>query len=179
MKIICLIGPSGCGKTTIGNMLKEKGIPEIVSHTTRAPRVGEENGVTYYFVSQEEFEKLDKIEEVTYAGNKYCTSFNEIEAKSKKSDTLYVIVTYDGYLSLHQAFPGQVVSVYVEANKEQCIERMKARGDKEENIQKRIINFDNMDEFNNMKKCDYVFHNNHSYELLPAEIDKMLDVIKN
>lgn len=179
MKIVCLIGPSGCGKTTIGSILKKRGIPEIISHTTRAPRDGEKNGVSYYFMSEEEFDKLDKIEEVTYAGNKYCTSYTEIETKSKQSDILFAIVTYEGYLSLHQAFPGKVISVYIKATKEQCIERMKERGDKEENIQNRINNFDRMDEFSNMKKCDYIFCNNHSYELLPAEIDKMLDMLND
>ena len=57
--ILILSGPSGCGKSTL---LKEvyKDISDYyfsISTTTRAPRVGEVNGVEYLFVTKEEFEK--------------------------------------------------------------------------------------------------------------------------
>lgn len=52
--VIC--GPSGVGKGTIKNALQRR-YPQMfgnsVSHTTRSPRVGEVNGVDYYFVSKE------------------------------------------------------------------------------------------------------------------------------
>ncbi len=57
--ILIISGPSGCGKSTL---LKEvyKDIEDYyfsISTTTREPRVGEQNGVDYFFVSKEEFEK--------------------------------------------------------------------------------------------------------------------------
>ena len=57
--ILILSGPSGCGKSTL---LKEiyKNINNYyfsISTTTRTPRAGEQDGVDYYFVSKEEFEK--------------------------------------------------------------------------------------------------------------------------
>jgi guanylate kinase len=56
--ILIISGPSGCGKSTL---LKEvyKDIDDYyfsISTTTRAPRVGEVNGVDYFFVTKEEFE---------------------------------------------------------------------------------------------------------------------------
>ena len=57
--ILIISGPSGCGKSTL---LKEvyKEIDNYyfsISTTTRAPRVGETNGIDYFFVTKEEFEK--------------------------------------------------------------------------------------------------------------------------
>lgn len=48
-------------------------LAELVSHTTRAPRVGETNGKDYFFVTKEEFDKLAKVESTCYAGNYYLS----------------------------------------------------------------------------------------------------------
>ena len=54
-----------------------------VSHTTRKPRLGEENGVHYYFVSRSEMHRLNAsgkfIEHVTLFGNDYGTSMDSID----------------------------------------------------------------------------------------------------
>lgn len=48
--IVILIGPSGAGKSMIANILKEKySATEFISTTTRSPRDGEIDGVSYYF----------------------------------------------------------------------------------------------------------------------------------
>lgn len=57
-KVVILSGPSGCGKSTICRRLLE--MPRVwlsVSATTRARRPGEVDGVDYYFLSREEFER--------------------------------------------------------------------------------------------------------------------------
>ena len=61
--LIVISGPSGCGKGTICTKLMEenKNLFLSVSMTTRKAREGERNGVDYYFVTKEEFEK--KIQE--------------------------------------------------------------------------------------------------------------------
>ncbi|MEG1301230.1 MAG: hypothetical protein RSC93_11055 [Erysipelotrichaceae bacterium] len=161
MKILCLIGQSGSGKTTIGNYLKTLGIPEIVSYTTRKPREGEKNGETYYFVSKKEFDLLDKVESVEYAGNFYGTSKGKIEEISSKSNLMFAIVTLDGFEALKKCYPNNVVSVYVHANRMECITRMILRGDSEENIKKRISNSKLIDEAKNADDCDYAIHNDN------------------
>lgn len=158
-KIIwCLVGPSGSGKTTVGmGTLKKLGIPEIVSHTTRAPRVGEEEGVTYYYVTKEEFDKLEKVEEVCYAGNFYCTSKNEIEKKFQESNELGVIVSIEGYHALKEVYGDIVKAIFMDVNREECIKRMIARGDAPEAIESRKRKFEESDEFNNGQYCDFIY----------------------
>lgn len=57
-RLFVLSGPSGAGKGTIcKELIKQNGIDLSVSMTTRAPREGEEHGKSYYFVTEEEFQK--------------------------------------------------------------------------------------------------------------------------
>lgn len=76
--VIC--GPSGSGKSTLLKRLFKE-FPQTfgfsVSHTTRKPRDGEENGVHYFFVGVEEMqqgiERGDFIETAVFSGNMYGT----------------------------------------------------------------------------------------------------------
>ena len=83
--ILIISGPSGCGKSTL---LKEvyKEIDNYyfsISTTTRAPRVGETNGIDYFFVTKEEFEKdIENDDFLEYAkvhDNYYGTSLKPIK----------------------------------------------------------------------------------------------------
>ena len=58
--LVILSSPSGVGKTTLTKKIQQKynNFKISVSHTTRQPRSNEVNGVDYYFVSVEEFQKL-------------------------------------------------------------------------------------------------------------------------
>lgn len=76
--VIC--GPSGSGKSTLLKRLFKE-FPETfgfsVSHTTRKPRPGEQNGVHYHFVSVEEMQKAiengEFMETAVFSGNMYGT----------------------------------------------------------------------------------------------------------
>ena len=84
-QLIVVSGPSGVGK---GTVLKEylnsrDGIAYSVSATTRQPRPGEENGIHYYFLSREEFERTaaegGMLEYASYNGNYYGTPKAPVE----------------------------------------------------------------------------------------------------
>ncbi|MET7292576.1 guanylate kinase [Streptomyces griseoloalbus] len=78
-RLTVLSGPSGVGKSTVvAHMRKEH--PEVwlsVSATTRKPRPGERDGVHYFFVTDEEMDKLiangELLEWAEFAGNRYGT----------------------------------------------------------------------------------------------------------
>ena len=78
-KFIVISGPSGVGKGTICNkLINELNAWYSVSTTTRSPREGEIDGVNYFFVSKEEFEKKisegEFLEYNIYNDNYYGTS---------------------------------------------------------------------------------------------------------
>ncbi len=64
-QLFVITAPSGTGKNTIIEMVRKdlKGLGYSISHTTRAPRKGEIDGVHYYFVGKEEFEKMVQAQE--------------------------------------------------------------------------------------------------------------------
>ena len=159
-RIFVLLGGSGTGKTSIGlYMRNELNIPEIVSHTTRAIRPGEVDGVTYYYVSEAEFETIEKIEEVVYSGNRYCISKEEIDRKLETSDKLFVICDKEGMLQLKKHYPDEVRVVYVYISLVEMAERMRKRGDNEDNIAKRLAFAHETGELNNIEHADYVVIN--------------------
>lgn len=158
--IYLIIGPSGSGKTTLGNFLKENGVPELVSHTTRKMRKGEVNGETYYYVSKKEFDKIDKIETSNYGENNYCLSRKEVEEKLRKYDKVFAIVDIEGVKQVKQHYDNVVV-VYIDATMEEMAKRMKKRGDKEEDINKRLKHAIDYQEFSNKKYADIVIRNDN------------------
>lgn len=158
-RIFILMGASGVGKTTLGNFLKEQGIPELVSHTTREKRSGEIDGETYYFVSKEEFDQIEKIEFSNYNGNFYCLSKKEVEEKLQKHDKVFVIADINGVKQIKAHYPKQVTVIYISASLEEMKQRMKARGDSEEKIQSRIDYALKTKELENGKYADYIIEN--------------------
>ncbi|XP_056585720.1 guanylate kinase 1b [Triplophysa dalaica] len=83
---VVLSGPSGAGKSTLlKRLMKEyEGVFGFsVSHTTRNPRPGEENGKDYHFVTREKMQggidNSDFIENAEFSGNMYGTSKSSIE----------------------------------------------------------------------------------------------------
>lgn len=79
---LVLVGPSGVGKSTLINFLKDRwpGVFEFsISSTTRLPRVGEQHGIHYYYITREEF--MRKIDEDEFI--EYCEVHNNLYGTSK------------------------------------------------------------------------------------------------
>ena len=126
--IVALLGLQGSGKDTLLRYLVENyDIKPIISHTTRPMRKGEVDGRDYYFVSDEEFDKLDLIEKrkykTVYGIWKYGISRQELEKEGNK----IVIVDYDGLLSLIKKADEKVVSYFISADKKTRRERVMKR----------------------------------------------------
>ena len=87
--------PSGAGKTSLLRRLvpEDEQLKLSVSHTTRAPRDGEEDGVHYHFVSVEAFQQELKagtfLESAEVFGNFYGTSEAAIREQLKANDPVF------------------------------------------------------------------------------------------
>ena len=113
--LIVISGPSGCGKGTICEALlkKNKDLFLSVSMTTREPRLGEVNGVDYYFVSKDEF--LDKIDNggmleyaVVYNGAYYGTPAYEVEKKLDEGIDVILEIEIAGAAKVNEAMPDAI-----------------------------------------------------------------------
>ena len=153
--MIVLAGASASGKTEVAKVLAKKyGITKIVTTTTRDKRVGEVNGVDYFFVSKEEFEKMildDRFVEYTlYNGQMYGSTKDQI------ANDKCVVIDPAGLRSYINLNNKNIVTFYLEADEETRHKRMILRGDDAEKIKSRIENDRIAFKKKNIAKVDYV-----------------------
>ena len=99
--MIVLSSPSGAGKTTLVKMLSKLDNYEIsISHTTRQPRLNEENNKDYYFVNEDEFKRLINNQEfLEYAkvfNNFYGTTRTPVIDKLNKGKNILFDIDWQG-----------------------------------------------------------------------------------
>jgi guanylate kinase len=110
-----ITAPSGAGKTTLIKRVLEyaqeynKKVSLSISHTTRAPRDGEEHGIDYFFVSEKEFkeniEKGEYIEHATVHGNYYGTPKSQIDSDLNKDLKILLEIDWQGALQIMDHYP--------------------------------------------------------------------------
>ncbi len=157
--MIILVGPSASGKTEIAKLLISNfGYKKFVTTTTRDKRIGEINSVDYYFVSKEKFKEDIKnnlfIEYVNYNDNLYGSY------KSEAGDNKVLIVEPKGLEAFKALNDPSFISFYIKSGENERLERMISRGDKKEDIKKRIINDRKV--FNDNIKTDFIIENKNS-----------------
>ena len=114
-----LSSPSGAGKTTLSRMLlaADEEIALSVSATTRAPREGEVHGRDYYFVADEEFDRLvadDGFYEWAHVfGNRYGTPKGHIREGLKRGQDYLFDIDWQGTQQLYQKDQQDTVSVFI------------------------------------------------------------------
>lgn len=146
--ILIISGPSGCGKSTL---LKEvyKDIDDYyfsISTTTREPRVGEINGVDYFFVTKEEFEKDiengDFLEYAKVHDNYYGTSLKPINKALSESKLVIFDIDVQGHEIVRTKLNSITTSVFITTPSLEVLEtRLNSRNtDSIEIIEKRIKN---------------------------------------
>ncbi len=112
-------GPSGAGKNTmIRHILDSReNVSHGVSATTRDPRGKEQNGVEYYFLSLEEFEKLEEegrfYETDVYKGNRYGTVKFDINRRIAAGDNVALDLTVAGALNIKKEFGDSAKTVFI------------------------------------------------------------------
>jgi guanylate kinase len=98
--IVTLTGPSCAGKSTLESQLKERGFRSVISATTRQPRSGEVDGESYYFMTNDEFDKHlaagNFIENIQFGPNRYGVLASECERIFQDGAPLVVVVEPEG-----------------------------------------------------------------------------------
>ena len=135
-KIIIIAAPSGAGKTSIVRHLMqvfERQLGFSVSCATRAPRANETNGVDYFFISPNEFQKRIQEDafaewEMVYEGKYYGTPRSELQRIWDEGKTPLLDVDVKGGLNVKQNYPNSL-SIFVEPPSLAVLrERLQARG---------------------------------------------------
>ncbi|MBO4943057.1 MAG: guanylate kinase [Muribaculaceae bacterium] len=120
-KILIIAAPSGCGKSTIINALLEGGDLNLgfaVSATTRSPRQGENDGVNYYFMSEDEFRdhiaEGDFVEfEEVYPGRFYGTLRSEVERITSSGHNIILDLDVNGALRVKQLYGDRALAIFI------------------------------------------------------------------
>ncbi|CAF9931929.1 MAG: hypothetical protein HETSPECPRED_008220 [Heterodermia speciosa] len=143
---IVISGPSGSGKSTILERLFASHPDTFgfsVSHTTRSPRQGEQNGREYNFTTKEEFldlaNKKGFIEHAQFGGNLYGTSFKAVEDVANKGRICVLDIEMEGVKQVKQTQLNARFLFLSPPSLEILEQRLRGRGtDSEEAVQKRL-----------------------------------------
>ena len=163
-KLLILSAPSGAGKTSLARALIDK-TPNTcmsISHTTRNCRTGEQHGVDYFFVSEEEFQSMivsDQFLEHAKVYDKfYGTSRQNIEELLKKGVNVLLDVDWQGARAVKNLMSEAISVSILPPSREELEKRLRNRGrDPEEVIEKRMRQAES--EMSHCREADYIILN--------------------
>ncbi|WP_367191058.1 guanylate kinase [Leptospira mayottensis] len=159
--------------------LREKH-PDIlfsISCTTRAPRPGDKEGVTYFFLTKERFEKGIEdsmfLEWALVHDQYYGTPLKFIEEAFQKGFSVIMDIDVQGAKIIKEKLPGRIVTIFIlPPNEKEWERRLRARGtDSEESILKRIRN--GKSELERQNEFDYKIVNDDLNQAL-ADLEKII-----
>lgn len=156
--------PSGAGKTSLVAALIERceHLQVSVSHTTRAMRPGEQDGVNYHFVSKKHFiEMLNEgafLEQAEVFGNHYGTSQHWVEETLAQGTDVILEIDWQGAAQVRRLMPDTVGIFILPPSRTALRERLTGRGQDDETvIEKRMAEADN--EMSHYPEADYLVIN--------------------
>ena len=175
--MIILSSPSGAGKTTLVNLLSKKDNYIIsVSHTTRDPRFGETNKKDYYFVDDNEFQRLIKNEEfLEYAkvfNNYYGTTRTPVIDNLNKGKNVLFDIDWQGADQIkNKKLDFKLISFFIlPPSKQVLFQRLSNR-----DMRDKLIAEERMKQF----ERDVLHWINYDYVIINDEIEKCYNKIDN
>jgi len=167
--LIVLSGPSGAGKNTLIDHVLPR-IPNLkysVSATTRPPRPGEVHGVDYFFVSDQEFDRMianhEFLEWAEFVGNRYGTPKAFVENEIQQGHTVIMDLDIQGALQIRRRMPDAVLVFLLPPTLDELRRRLNKRGqDALEAIVKRLEH--------SAKELEYIV--DYDYYIINDDLDK-------
>ncbi|NLD16066.1 MAG: guanylate kinase [Tissierellia bacterium] len=174
--LLVLSGPSGAGKGTVSTALMEESEDIIfsISLTTRKPRPTEIDGENYFFVDEQEFERMVRDDELLeYAkvhNNYYATPKKFVFEQIKKGEIVLLEIDVQGALQIKKKYKNAIFIFLLPPNMEELKSRIVKRGtEKPEDIDTR---------FNNaFKELDFV--GEYDYFVVNNTVEQAVLDIKN
>ncbi|MCM1438649.1 MAG: guanylate kinase [Roseburia sp.] len=177
-KLLVISGPSGVGKGTIVKMLLSRRPQSSlsISCTTRAPREGEKEGESYFFITKEKFKKMIEeggfLEYSEHFDNFYGTPKAFVEDRQKVGDVVLEIEV-DGALNVKRVKPEAVLVMIAPPDRQTLYSRLKGRGTEDESVISRRL--DRADyELSKSPLYDYVIVNDDLTAAVDA-VEKILE----
>ncbi len=137
-RLFVVSGPAGVGKGTLVARVRQKrpllGLP--VSATTRDPRPGEVNGVSYHFISDPKFDELVKrgefLEWAQVHDHRYGTLKSEVDACLARGESVILEIDVQGGINVHNMYP-DTVRIFIEPPSwDVLVDRLRNRGTESE-----------------------------------------------
>ncbi len=163
--------PSGAGKTSLVRELaaRDPALEISVSHTTRAPRPGEQDGVHYHFIGVDRFQELVGagrfLEHARVFDNYYGTSRDTVEERLAAGADVILEIDWQGAQQVREALPESVSVFVLPPSREELRRRLTGRGqDSDEVIERRMAQA--VDEMSHYAEYDYLVVNNDFHDAL-------------
>ncbi|WP_441247310.1 guanylate kinase [Kitasatospora sp. McL0602] len=139
-RLTVLSGPSGVGKSTVVAHMRQQH-PEAwlsVSATTRHPRPGEQHGVHYYFVDNDEFDKLiangELLEWAVFAGNRYGTPRQAVLEKLETGVPVLLEIDLQGARQVRESMPEALLVFLGPPSWDELVRRLTGRGTESQDV---------------------------------------------
>jgi guanylate kinase len=134
-RLVVLAGPTAVGKGTVAGYIREHH-PEVhlsVSATTRAPRAGEVEGVSYFFVSDAEFDRMIEAGELleyatVHNAYRYGTPRGPVDAAIKDGNSVLLEIDIQGARSVRRAMPEARLVFLLPPSWDELVRRLIGRG---------------------------------------------------
>lgn len=179
-QLIVVSGPSGCGKDTIiSKVLQIMGDDAFlsVSMTTRSKRAGEQEGVSYYFVSVDEFENNIRngkmLEYAKYGHNYYGTPAEPIERLVANGKTVFLNIEVQGGSNVKRLMPQAVKIFVLPPSLKELKRRLIKRGTETEQAIAGRMKIA-LSELEKAEEYDYIIIN----DSLDSAVDDMMSIIR-
>lgn len=144
--LFILSAPSGGGKTTLAQAIiaRTPGVTRVLTYTTRPPRLGEQDGRDYHFISHQEFEqRRDRGEFLEWApvhGQLYGTSHRDVACLCDQGLDVLLVIDYQGAATLRKQKVEALYIFILPPSMEELERRMRQRNSEDKaELRRRLL----------------------------------------